>query len=81
VDLTHLVHENVDVVALAEEVIAEVDLPAIIRDSTGAVASDTLLAARMQTTSGDGAIGHAIDRVRLRLGRRVPAPATSARAT
>jgi hypothetical protein len=70
VDLTHLVQENVDVVALAEEAIAEIDLPSIIRDSTGAVASDTLLGVRMQSISADEAIGRAMDRFRLRLGRR-----------
>ena len=39
VNVTELLHENVNVVALAEEVIAEVDLPEIIRESTGAMAS------------------------------------------
>jgi hypothetical protein len=70
VDLTHLVQENVDVVVLAEEVIAEIDLPSIIRDSTGAVASDTLLGVRMQSIFADEAIAQAMDRFRLRLGRR-----------
>jgi hypothetical protein len=75
VDLTQLVQQNVDVVTLAEEVIAEIDLPAIIRDSTGAVASDTLLGVRMQSISGDEAIGRAMHRLRLRLARRT-APST-----
>ena len=58
-----------DVVALARDVIAEIDLPEIIRDSTGAMASDTLLGVRMQSISGDDAIARAMDRLRLRLTR------------
>ncbi|MGZ5400619.1 MAG: hypothetical protein ACXWDM_11460 [Nocardioides sp.] len=80
VDLTQLVQQNVDVVTLAEEVIAEIDLPEIIRDSTSAVASDTLLGVRMQSISGDEAIGRAMDRLKVRLARRTgttrPAGAT-----
>jgi len=80
VDLNQLVRQNVDVVTLAEEVIAEIDLPAIIRDSTGAVASDTLLGVRMQSISADAAIGRAMERLRLRLARRT-AVTSPARAT
>jgi len=69
VDVAVLLQENVDVVALAEEVIAEIDLPEIIRDSTGAMASDTLLGVRMHSISGDDAIARAVDRLRLRLTR------------
>jgi hypothetical protein len=69
VDLNHLVKENVDVATLAEEVIAEVDLPAIIRSSTGAVASDTLVGVRMQSITGDEAIGRVMARLRSRLGQ------------
>jgi hypothetical protein len=69
-----LLQENVDVVALAEEVIAEIDLPEIIRDSTGAVASETLLGVRMQSISGDDAIARAVDRLRLRLTRGAAEP-------
>ncbi len=80
VDLTRLVQQNVDVVTLAEEVIAEIDLPAIIRESTGAVASDALLGVRMQSISGDEAIARAMGRLRSRLSRRadttrLPGPA------
>ena len=75
VNVTELLQENVDVVALAEEVIAEIDLPEIIRDSTGAMASDTLLGVRMQSISGDDAIARAVDRLRLRLTRGGAGPA------
>jgi hypothetical protein len=66
-DLTKLVQENVDMAALVQEVLAEVDLPEIIRESTGVVASDTLLGVRMQSISGDEAIGRALHRLRRRL--------------
>jgi hypothetical protein len=78
VDLDHLVKENMDVATLAQEVIDEIDLPAIIRSSTGAVASETLLGVRMQSITGDEAIGRAMDRLRLRLGRRVTQPRNGA---
>jgi hypothetical protein len=74
VDVAELLQENVDVVALAEEVIAEIDLPEIIRDSTGAMASDTLLGVRMHSISGDDAIARAVDRLRLRLTRGTVGP-------
>jgi len=78
VDVAELLQENVDVVALAEEVIAEIDLPEIIRDSTGAMASDTLLGVRMHSISGDDAIARAVDRLRLRLTRGTVEPGAAA---
>jgi hypothetical protein len=74
VDVTELVQQNVDVVTLARDVIAEIDLPEIIRESTGAMASDTLLGVRMQSISGDEAIARAMGRLRLRLARRAAGP-------
>lgn len=69
VDLDAVV-ERIDLVGLAEDVIAEVDLPEIIRESTGSVASETVRGVRMQSISGDQAIGRAVDRLRLRRGHR-----------
>jgi hypothetical protein len=62
--------ERIDLVGLAEDVIAEVDLPEIIRESTGSVASETVRGVRMQSISGDQAIGRAVERLRLRRGHR-----------
>ena len=62
-----------DLVGLTNEVIAEVDLPEIIRESTGSVASETLRGVRMQSISGDDAVTRIVDRFRLR--HRVPVPA------
>lgn len=61
---------RLDLVGLAEDVIAEVDLPEIIRESTGSVASETVRGVRMQSISGDQAIGRAVERLRLRRARR-----------
>jgi hypothetical protein len=63
--------DRVDVVGLATDVIAEIDLPEIIRESTGSMASDTLRGVRMQGISGDDAIGRVIDRLRMRRARPV----------
>jgi hypothetical protein len=76
VDVTELVKQNVDVVTLAEDLIAEIDLPMIIRESTGAVASDTLVGVRMQGISADEAVGRAMSRLRSRFARRT-SPATA----
>jgi hypothetical protein len=65
--------DRIDLVGLAEDVIAEVDLPGIIRESTGSMASDTVLGVRMQSISGDEALGRAVDRLRLRRRRHVVA--------
>jgi hypothetical protein len=62
--------ERIDLAGLAEEVIAEIDLPGIIRGSTGSMASDTVTGVRMQSISGDQAIARAVERLRLRRARR-----------
>jgi hypothetical protein len=65
--------DRIDLVGLAEGVIAEVDLPEIIRESTSSVASDTVRGVRMQGISGDEALGRAVGRLRLRRRRRAAA--------
>ncbi len=62
--------ERIDLARLAEGVIAEVDLPDIIRQSTGSVASDTVRGVRLQGISGDEAVGRAVGRLRVRFGRK-----------
>jgi hypothetical protein len=61
---------RIDLAGLAEEVIAEIDLPEIIRESTGSVASDTIRGVRMQGISGDEALTRAVHRLRLRRHRK-----------
>ena len=67
--------DRVNVVGLAMDVIAEIDLPEIIRESTGSMASDTLRGVRMQSISGDDAIGRVVNRLRMRRAR--PASTTT----
>ncbi len=64
---------RIDLVGLAEEVIDAIDLPEIIRESTGTMASDTVHGARMQGIAADAAVGRAVDRLLLRRGRRTTA--------
>ncbi len=65
--------ERIDIVAMVEEVIAAIDLPAIIRDSTGSMASETVRSARMTGISADDAISRGLDRYLFRR-RRTPIP-------
>lgn len=83
IDLTRLVLERVDIddiVAgidlgeIAREVIDEIDLPEIIRESSGAMASETLLGMRTKGIEADERVNRAIGRVLLR--RRDRATAT-----
>jgi hypothetical protein len=72
---------KVDLVGIAEEVIDGVDLPEIIRESTGSMASDTVRGVRMQGIVADEAVGRAVDRLLLRRGRRATeAPGSEATA-
>jgi hypothetical protein len=61
---------RVDLVAVVEEVLAAIDLPAIIRDSTGSITSETVRGARMTGISADDAISRRLER----LVRRRPSP-------
>jgi hypothetical protein len=66
---------RLDLVALAEEVVNGIDLPEIIRESTGSMASDVVRDARMQSIDADVAIARVVDRIiRRRLARRTDAP-------
>jgi uncharacterized membrane protein YheB (UPF0754 family) len=61
VDLDAVI-ERLDLAKLAEEVIASVDLPEIIRESTSAVQSEAVREVRMRSISGDEAVGRAMER-------------------
>ena len=66
---------RIDLVGLVEVVIAEIDLPEIIRESSGSMASETVRGVRMQGITADEAVGRAVDRFRLvRSRRRHPVP-------
>jgi hypothetical protein len=66
---------RLDLVALAEEVVNGIDLPEIIRESTGSMASDVVRDARMQSIDADVAIARIVDRIiRRRRARLTDAP-------
>ncbi len=69
VDLNAIV-DRLNVVGLAEEVINEIDLPEIIRDSTGSMASQVVRDARMQSIDADEAVSRLVDRLLRRRGKR-----------
>jgi hypothetical protein len=73
VDLTAVVRNHVDLAGLVDEVLAEIDLPEIIRESTGSVTSDTVRGIRMQGITGDEAVERILQRFRPRHPRH-PAP-------
>jgi hypothetical protein len=69
VDLVKVVDavlDQMDLIALANEIIEGVDLPEIIRDSTGSMASETVNGVRMQGIGADQAVSRAVDRLLLR---------------
>ena len=79
VDLVKVVDavlDQMDLIALANEIIDGVDLPEIIRDSTGSMASETVKGVRMQGIGADQAVGRAVDRLLLRHARASGTPGT-----
>jgi hypothetical protein len=67
--------QSLDLVSLAEEVVNGIDLPEIIRESTGSMASEVVRDVRMQSIDADVAISRLVDRIiRRRRARRTDAP-------
>jgi hypothetical protein len=62
---------RVDLNAIVKQVLDDLDLPELIRESTGSMASESVRGLRMHGIEGDAAIGRAIGRFRL---RRTPSP-------
>jgi hypothetical protein len=66
---------RVDIVGIAQQVIDEIDLPEIIRGSTGSMASEAILDVRMQSIEADEALSRIVDRLFFRRKqRRTDAP-------
>lgn len=63
IDLTGLVRQRVDLVGLANEVIDGVDLPAIIRESTGTVTAEVMTDVRSQGERADDVVSGFVDRL------------------
>ena len=75
IDLDAIV-DRIDIVGLARYVVEEIDLPEIIRESTGSMASETVRGVRMQGIGADEAVSRVVDRMLLRRQpRRTEAPA------
>lgn len=72
IDLTDLVRSRVDLARLASEVIDEIDLPAIIRESSSGVASDVVTGARAGAATADEAVARFLSRRRGRRNRIMP---------
>jgi hypothetical protein len=64
---------RLDLIGLAEQVIIGIDLPQLIRDSTGSVASEGIAGVRLQGMEADQAVAHFVDRL-LRRRPRPPRP-------
>jgi hypothetical protein len=68
---------RVDLAGLANEVVEDIDLPKIIRESSGAMASETVVGVRLRSAHADERINHIIDRMLLRRrARQTQAPAS-----
>jgi hypothetical protein len=57
---------RVDLIGVAEDIVDGIDLPKIIRDSTGSMASEGIREARLHSVEADEAVSHFVDRVLLR---------------
>jgi hypothetical protein len=73
VDLDPII-DRLPIVDIAEYVIEMVDLPAIIRQSTGGVASDAIDSVRLRSYATDIALARIVDRVLPRRARDLEAP-------
>jgi len=70
--------DRVPMVDIANYIIDEIDLPKIIRESTGGIATDAVNAARLQSLSLDEFINKIADSIIFRRkGRKVESPASS----
>ena len=62
---------RIDLIGLADQIIDGVDLPAIIRESTGTVTAEVITDVRTQTARADDVVSGFVDRV---LGRNPQGP-------
>jgi hypothetical protein len=73
VDLDAVVR-RIDMVAIAREIIEALDLPELIRSSSGALASDTVRSVRSEAMTADDAVAGVVDRLLRRGGTAQAAP-------
>lgn len=63
---------RIDLAGIAREVIDAIDLPDIVRDSTGTMASDAVRAVRVEGMQADDAVSRLVDRLLRRSRPRAP---------
>jgi hypothetical protein len=66
--------ERVDLARITEQVLDEVDVGQLVRESSGAMAAETVDAVRMQSIRMDGFLSRVVDRVLARSGDRDTGP-------
>jgi hypothetical protein len=71
IDLDAII-DRLDLVRLTEQIMAAVDIPEVIRESTTSVASEGIREVRMQSIGADESVARVIDRFRLRRRQSVP---------
>ena len=62
-DLNELVRQRIDLIGLADEIVAGIDLPAIIRESTNTVTADVMADVRTGGERADDAVSGLMDRI------------------
>ncbi|HEY7049647.1 MAG TPA: hypothetical protein VH373_20690 [Jatrophihabitantaceae bacterium] len=67
---------RIDMASIAREVVYEIDLPEIIRVSTGIVTSEAVVGVRMQGIQADERVNRIVDRILARRGARKTAAPT-----
>ncbi|MGH2631483.1 MAG: hypothetical protein ACRDHI_13135 [Actinomycetota bacterium] len=72
-DLASVV-DRLDLSEIAEEVIDDIDLPRLIRESSGAMASETVQTVRVQGMNADRLVSHVVDKVLRREARELLPP-------
>jgi len=55
--------DRIDLVALAHEVVVALDLPEIIRESSGSLVDESIHGVRLQTVDADRAVERLVDRL------------------
>ena len=65
-DLLTTVLDHIDLAGIANQVIDQIDLPAIIRESSGAMTSEAVLGIRIRGIEADERVNRMVDRVLLR---------------
>lgn len=65
---------RVDIVGIAREVIDAIDLPEIVRHSTGTMTSDTIRGVRREAMQADEIVAGVLDRLLRRRAQRAPVP-------